>query len=1080
MNDAAHNPDAPFVYCHAAAGSGKTFTLVFEYLRLAMSLPPLDKQFRSILAITFTNKAAAEMKGRIMEELETLADEGVDADDGMGAQLLAALAGTRAFPGRTPSPDELQRMAATLQRKILHNYTDLSVATIDSFMHRIVRTFAHDLGHSPDFEVVKDWDMLVEDTVDRLMAMVGTPEAADLTAILRAWADSNMEADKGYNVEGDLRSLASLLAEEDVGRHLQQLDRLTPADFLDIQRSLTAQQHDSEARLRAIGKEAVELLQQTSVTDNDCYHRSQGFLHWFHRLAVGDMVEPNSYVVASLTGGKMVTPGCDKGLAAVLETLRPRLEQLFAKAQHFFEHDMVDYNSRAMILDNLYATALLGRLYRIMDEYLHDEHLLPIAEFNRMINNVVEDEDNPAPFIFERLGNRYRHFLVDEFQDTSVMQWHNLVPLIENGVAHGYGSLVVGDGKQAIYRFRQGDVRQFLRLPHVDGMRHHGTTLALPGNSRLLPLGTNYRTMSAVVDFNNDFFSDIVRKQFHDDDWIREVYVGRDNDGRCREAGDEELRQTKHKTGEGHVCIAMVDSKVRTDLYAEVRDTVQMLVNERGYAYRDIMILARSNSQLADLGAWLAVESDIPQTSSQSFLLRSSDAAMAVVAALRLVHDPGSRAAAVELVQRMQRLGIVADGVDAAVMVGDMDAFTTRLASLSGGIKLDTDELASRDVYDMCEDVVRRLRIDGIDMPYIGTLLDAAATFAASHRQNLGEFLQWLDDNPDISARVSDKLDAVQMLTIHKAKGLQKPVVVCMFLPAEERMPSMWVDVPEGICGDGPQLPTAYVRFKKNTPNRFADQCDAEMDLARLDDLNVLYVALTRPEDQLFVLCQRGKAGYPALLEQYISERQLEAGADGRVHLGDAGWHKQVGGSGSKKKRAKDKTVLQLHRLSFADWTSRVSIASPSERATTSLLEDKVRFGIYAHELLSSIRCAADVDIVMTRFRERYPLEADEAAALEHLVHAAVEGPASSRFFDASYQSVAELDIYDKGKMSRPDRVVFTPDATWVVDFKTGMPTAENATQVREYCRIVSSMGYPDVSGWLLYLHLDGVDVVPV
>ena len=236
----------------------------------------------------------------------------------------------------------------------------------------------------------------------------------------------------------------------------------------------------------------------------------------------------------------------------------------------------------------------------------------------------------------------------------------------------------------------------------------------------------------------------------------------------------------------------------------------------------------------------------------------------------------------------------------------------------------------------------------------------------------------------------------------------------------------------EGV--EGPQLPTAYVQFKKDVPTRMSDQCDKEMALSRVDELNVLYVALTRPREQLYIVAPSKGSGYPAMLQEYLADRLDDSG---HAHFGDPEWCKPQ----SATVRKGDKEVVPLRKLSFADWTTKVSIASPSEKALTPLLEDKVRFGIYAHELMSGISHAGDVDAAIEGFKERYSAD---------------------------------------GNLGRPDRVVFAEGETFVVDFKTGTPVPQNVVQVRGYCKAIAAMGYPAVSGWLVYLHPEGVEVVPV
>ncbi len=1056
--------DNPFIICKAAAGSGKTFTLVREYLKMALAGPVegIGMRFRGILAITFTNKAANEMKQRIMSELERMSD-GIDPySHTMGAMLLADLNAMPRYQKSPLSAEQLQQLAARLQSAILHHYTDLSVFTIDSFMHRIVRTFAHDLGKPVAFEVLTDQQLLIDEVVNQLMSLAGTPSNEDLTHLLEAYADSNMDSDRGYNVEGSIAELAKLLFDEDIEHRLQRLSKLTFSDFRNIHKRYTSENRKAEAMLRKAGQELLDLLHKTGITAPCCYQGERGFYGYFTKLANGQIVKPNNYVRTSMNDGKLASASCPKQLADDFGTIRSDMLAIYARVDNFFDKEFKQYNTRCLILENLYSTALLGQLYSLLAEYSRNNEVIHLSEFNRMINSIVEDEDNPAPFIFERLGNRYHHFLIDEFQDTSIMQWHNLVPLVENGLAHRSESLVVGDAKQAIYRFRQGDVRQFVRLPHVDGMLHHGQSLSMKGNYRLNLLDTNFRTARSVVEFNNDFFSWLARNRFQDNPLAQDIYIGRDDNDSLRNDGNEELRQKVSHSDEGYVGVSFVDSDDSDAPFAEVLSVVQRLVDERGYSYGDIMILARDNRKLAKLSAYMNVNSNIPQTSRQSFLLKSSDAAMAIVAALRHLHDRCDRVAAADLLQRLVNLGIIENN-HSAEMAGNSSIDLQQLLR-ADGIDFRPDYLCALDLYDCCEELVRQLRIDGIDLPYVGSLLNQAASFAARHRQHLGDFLEWIDEHEGLSAASSDQLDAVRLLTIHKAKGLEAPVVICLLLPQTEHQPLMWVDLPVDEKSSEPQLPTAYVQFKKDMPTTLDDISADEARLNSIDDLNILYVALTRPREQLYLISPLPKKAesYGKMLYDFLGDR-LKGGK--QAEFGN----KECRKHGSKEQNTKQ--VVGLQRLSFSDWTQRVSIASPSEKAADSLLDDKRRFGSYMHDLMAGIEYADDVDDAVARFRSNHILTDDEVDSFARLARQVVSHPDMARFFASNNRVANELSLLNDGRLERPDRVVFADDETWIIDFKTGVPVPQNEAQVRSYCRAVAAMGYPNVKGYLVYIN---------
>ncbi|MBP3762351.1 MAG: UvrD-helicase domain-containing protein [Bacteroidales bacterium] len=1058
----------PFIISSASAGSGKTFTLVREYLRFALSGDEgrIKDNFRHILAITFTNKAANEMKTKIMDSLDLLAARGCEGrGDSLGAQLLQALNQMDCHRTRPLAEGDLMRRAAMLRTAILHRYSDLAVSTIDSFMHRVVRTFAHDLGRPVNFEVRIEQDDLVEQAVSSLMSLVGTEGHDDLTRAVSAFAVSRMEEGKGFAIEGSLATLASQLFAENAGQYLALLRDCTLSDFIDIYRRYTESNRRFEQQLKSLGARALELLASAGMDESVCNQGGRGYLSFFNKLAQGAVSQPNSYAIkvfeaqdycgATLCKAKAYTPAAD----AVAQPLR----EVYFEAQRLLEEQLVDYNTRTLLLANLYSVALLGELERCLREYSDTNEVMHLSEFNKLINSVVLEQD--APFLYERLGNRYSHFLIDEFQDTSVLQWQNLVPLLANGVSQNSESLVVGDAKQAIYRFRQGDVRQFIRLPKVEGMPQHSRTLS---RARFEPLFTSQRSLRAIVDFNNRFFSHVVRKHFADNALARESYIGPSLD--VQPEGERLFQRVapRHADGpEGFVGIDFVETSDPEAIPAQVLSIIADLVENHGFSYRDIMVLGRTRRELAAVGAYLLEHSEVPQSSAESFYLRGSHAVMALVAALRCLADPADRVSAADLMLRLQRLGVLRAGHLDAFLEGQ--GFDLVAVLRAEGMDFNPDVLLSLDLYDCCEQLLRLLRLDGVDTPYVASLLNRAAAFSARHMQSIGDFLRWFDDHPDLSAACSDEGDAVRLLTIHKAKGLDAPVVICPFFTPRPKPYRLWVKVDQSLPSDGKSLPAAFVTLGRDSSTRFDSERDREREETEFDDLNILYVALTRPSERFHAVCAKPNGDaltYSALLAGYLT-------ADGtplQEHYGFGNPDSPRKEGGRKEERAED---VRIDRLSYPEWTSVVRVASPSERALTPLLDGHQRFGIYAHELLSDIQHADDLEPAIRRFVKRQPTGIFDAdlERLQALARDVVSNPLSERFFRAGYQVKNECAIVNGDTECRPDRVVIAPGETWVVDFKTGRDLGEvHDRQVQLYCRTLEAMGYPQVSGWLIYV----------
>lgn len=1057
----------PFIISMASAGSGKTFTLVREYLRFALSGDEqyVDRNFRRILAITFTNKAAAEMKVKLMETLSELAIPGsFPKHAGMRESLLSSLNKMGAHQRQPLTDSDLKRRAAILRTNILHRYSDLSVSTIDSFMHSIVRTFAHDLRLPVNFEVRIEQDDLIEQAVIKLMSLVGTEGHDDLTRAVVDFAISRMEQQKGYGPEYSLKKLAKQLFSEGAEKHLALLRDYTLNQFVSTYKLYSSENTRFEQKIKSLATKALELLASASMDDTVCANGKNGYISYFRKLQGRDIVLPSSntvkvfeaidYCGATLCKAKVIVPGAD----AIAQPLR----EIYFELQNLFGDPLTDYNTRKVLLANLDSVALLGELSRCLQEYSFDNEVVHLSEFNKLINSVVREQD--APFIYERLGNRYSHILIDEFQDTSILQWQNLAPLLANGVSQNCESLVVGDAKQAIYRFRQGDVRQFLHLPEVKGLPEVSRTLS---RARFEPLETNFRARRAIVDFNNDFFSKLVRNYFPDNELASKSYLEPNPDDL---PGHDSLRQKvapKYQHGpEGYVSIEFIDDKAAEPIHSRVLEIIRDLVDNHGYNYRDIMILGRSNKQLARISAYLLTNSDVPQSSQESFFLRGSHAVMTLVAALRCLDDATDRMAAADLIIRLQRLGIVNDICIDALLAGDK--FDLRHTLAVEGIDFNPGQLLSLDIYDLCEHLLRLFRLDGIDTPYVTSILNRAATFSARHMQSVRDFLQWFDDHETLSATCSDAGNAVRLLTIHKAKGLEAPVIICPFFKPAPSIYNVWVDVQDHFQTNGTTLPSAFVSLSNSSDTRFNADRDHEQADSLFDELNVLYVALTRPRERLYVVASKHTTE-----SQSFSKMMASQLADTQGNLKP---RYEFGNPSSPRVTSDDDEnppiALTINRLSFPDWTSLVRVASPSERAVTALLDEQQRFGTYAHELLADIQHADDVDNAIARFARRQPagISDDDLQRLSNLAREVVDNPITERFFRSDYQVKNESTVFDGIREYRPDRIVITPSETWVVDFKTGKDQGESHTnQVKTYCRLLADMGYPQVAGWLLY-----------
>ena len=1043
-----------FIICRASAGSGKTYTLVRQYLLLAFSAQERDlpSRFKHILAITFTNKAANEMKERILKELDSISSLGDKTP--MGSDLASLLH----VDGNT-----LQLMAQTVRRAILHNYSDLAVCTIDSFVHRIVRTFAHDLNLPLNFDVQIDNDLIIQSAVDDLMALAGTEGQDELTEVLCDFAENRMADGKSYMIESELAQLAQQLFKEQTPQYLKLLDDIDSPQFRQIHRDMAAQNRQYEQNLKNLALKAVDTFRSAGLSDNDFFHGSSGAGAFFRKLADGTLTEPNSYVLAYLHGDKLGGSKCPPLILDKLADVKPALASLFDQIQQLRQSGEILYNTRQLLLKNLYSIALLNKLNQLIALYSKENEIVHISQFNQRIAQVVQSQ--PAPFIYERIGNHYYNYLIDEFQDTSRLQWQNLVPLLENGVSSGHTSLVVGDGKQAIYRFRQGDVSQFIALPHVDNPLH-GRLLEQPGISSVQQLDSNYRTAKTIVNFNNSFFQWAVTSRFPDNPELHDIYIGN--------GPSPALAQQAVKEG-GYIQAGfwpLPDG--HTPLWDEMLADILSLVNNQGHSFRDITVLARDNRTLAEISNHLSTH-NIPVVSNESFLLSQSPSVMLLRNMLQYLLDGSDRVAAARVILYLQLLGKISHPLSALFLNHHQPVNLDAILALDG-LPLNSAHLRSLGLYDCCEEMIRMFQLDGIETAYTSTFLNVVAKYANSHRHDLAEFLLWFDDQKDrLSSSTPADLDAVRLMTIHKAKGLESPVVLYPILNKRDILDSIWVEIPSS---SHLPLPASLVHPLQGKPSLFDDQYNDEKRKSDMDRLNVLYVALTRPKEKLFLYCQSPKkdssTAYTSLLFDFFSSLdntfQVRPGV---IAIGsNSPANTPPGNEPSPLTRS-------LHNTLFPEWQSRIAIAEQSAALFSQFDNDAIRHGNQIHEILSLVRDSRDLDNALNNYTLQHRLDPSTAHSLRLTLHNMMQQPQVAQFFQPGLPARNECNIAWHNSVIRPDRIVYPPHSVWVIDFKTGQPLPDHRSQVLHYCDALRAMGHSSVQGFLLYISPLTSQVIP-
>jgi len=1029
-----------FVVYRSSAGSGKTFTLVKEYLKMVLKRPG---EFRHILAITFTNKAANEMKERILDNLKQLSVLESGAPSQAIMHLLPDLRQVTGLDNAGIS----QRAAETL-KLILHNYSDFAITTIDSFVHRIIRTFAHDLHLPLNFEVELDMDKLIAQSVDLLISRVGSNE--QLTKILVRFLETKTENEKSWHIEKDLQEFAKSLMNEDGTIFIERLRNLSLDDFMEINNRVNALIAQFENTVHKIGTEAFQLIQNQNISINSFFHGTNGIGKYFENISKRnfDKLLPNSYVASTINDDKWYTAKLDLTDKIAIDSIKPQLVALFQQIENFKKDRYNEYLLLKLLTKNIYPIAVLNELDKELNEIKTRNNILPISEFNKRIAEIVRNE--PVPFIYERLGEKYHHFLIDEFQDTSVLQWQNLLPLIANSLSYNRFNMIVGDGKQAIYRFRSGEVEQFAQLPYI--YKNDGNPvniereLSLVRNYKAENLNKNFRSKAEIITFNNEFFRCIASNLPPD---YQSIYEGL------------EQEYDPENTG-GLVSIEFLDKKNSESSFEEqnfskINQIIAQAVND-GFEWKDIAILCRSNAKASNIAQYL-IEQGIDIISSQSLLLACSPEVNFMISCLQYLNNPVDAISQRAMKQYLVNTGrIPAEAINKPLKTLTFDFHVSALIKLP--------------LYDLCEKIIRIFTLNNSVNPHIQFFLDAVLEFSMANRQNLSDFLLWWEEKKKTkSIIVPEGINAVRIMTIHKAKGLEFPVVIYPY--AEEKVSltkkSQWVDF------DNPNIPmlrAALLPITKDlATTTLAPLYEEEKGKSLLDLINILYVVLTRASNRLYVLTSfpaneaKEINSIPLFFQQFLKSSGIWSENKTTYIFGKA-----VAFLSGKRSSLSG----NYHLTSFIsnEWHSKVLISQQAVEAWDVENPDKNReWGILLHTCLAKIKTADDIDSVLNDYYLQGILDDDERSRLNENIRQVITHPMLAGYFTHEVTVKTEADILDaNGMLYRPDRLILNGNKAVIIDYKTGKPAEKHRKQLRNYSCLLADLGYTSPKMLLVYL----------
>ncbi len=1035
-----------FTVYRSSAGSGKTFTLVKEYLKIALTDeadPP--QKFRKILAITFTNKAAQEMKDRVIKALKELAAQNTTTQSDLATILVEELKLDTAT---------LAKRSENLLRAILHQYGDFAIGTIDAFTHRIVRNFAYDLGLPVNFEIETEKDARVQKAVDELLSRIGIDD--DLTDTLLRFAEEKADDEKTWQIDKELKATAEILLEENGTIQAGKLKALSMGDFKKMREQLYVLEKSFENRIAVLAQSALDTINKAGLEERHFNQGDKGIARWFQKQADGEykrLLDFGAYVESAVIEGKWISgAGKTQKLGAIIDSIVPELEAKFHAIQEIAVNEYPLYITRCSIRKHIYSLSVLNELEKTFEEFRNQDNVLHISEFNHIISKVVSEQ--PVPFIFEKLGARYSHFLIDEFQDTSGLQWQNILPLIENGLAENNFSMVVGDAKQAIYRWRGGDIEQFIALPAIKNASENplfaDREQSLKRNYKEHPLAKNFRSKREVIEFNNGLFLSLT-KLLHPE--YQNVYNQVSQTVKAgNEGGYVELRFPE-RLGKK----IEKDDSYTTETIALVRDLLA-----QGWKANEIALLTRTNGEGSTLATALIGEG-IDVLSSDSLLLKNSPLIGCLVSLLFSLEHPEDRISLADIATYLNKTG--RGNYPIHTLRTTNDKLENVLSKY--GITEDLSALSIFPLYQQCESLVRILFPEELKNAWVIFFLDELLKFGTTRSSDRQSFFAWWENRSrNASVVVTEGTDAVRVMTIHKSKGLEFPVVILPYLNwAASREKPMWIE-PNDL--DFPNLPAALVHSSKLLQeSTVAPQYEIEKSKRILDQMNVLYVACTRAVNQLYILSERivdKKTPDPLNVAEWLNNvYSQELASSNTIQLGTQELPQRV-----------DKILPEFTTVGAGEgkWIGKIRVKKYSEDSwgNTSTESSRSR-GILLHHLLQEIKSQDQIETVLKSAVNSGLIPSSDYMATLELLNGVLTNPELAPYYTNENDVRTEHEILvPNEKSSRPDRVILNEKEATIIDYKTGVESEDHINQIKHYRSLLQRMGYSPVVGKLVYL----------
>lgn len=975
----------------ASAGSGKTHTLTNEYIALLFKR---ERAYRHILAVTFTNKATEEMKRRVVETL---------------------------YKQSLTNPIAKKKLT-----QILHDYSSFAISTIDRFFQQTMRAFAREIGKNSAYSVELDQEMVLSEAIDNMVMNLDKEENEELLDWLTSLGAASVESGAGWNFKAKLTSLASEIFRETYknmrGHSTAQLiDKKALSLFRD---ELLAIKMEFETRLIEISTSALKSMERHNLLPEHFKGGSRSSIKFFGKAYSGEVPPlPNVFPEMAESPENLVartTIKKDPGLYNSIENCwSDGLANALEQTCYLYETDLLKYNTASAVYDNIHTLGVLSDIEKFVKEYTLEKNIVLIPETTELLNKIIDGSD--APFIYEKTGTRIDHFMLDEFQDTSLMQWQNFLPLILESLSKGNENLIVGDVKQSIYRWRGSDWN----------LLNEGVYKDIPLESITnLDLRYNWRSTKSIIDFNNTFFPHL--------DLVCKTHLETPNLG-VYSSVEQEISSLK-RDSQGHVLVKFFENQREGPSWKELAMEYSIWLIEtwkkNGHSIKEITFLVRTNNDGQMVVNYL-LEKGYPVISDEALLVSSSPLVRKIIAILKYILNP-------------------------------QDSVNNTIATFLG---IDTSAIASLShlpLYELCEEAIREMNIDFNDSEslFINSFLDLVLDYGKGENAHIAAFVKWWDQKGvKKSVPAPEGQEALRVMTIHKAKGLGIPIVVLPFfeLPLDYggyNAPTLWCQSNEEPYSRIPMLPVKY--SKALSDSFFNPQYREERVKAFVDNMNLAYVALTRAETEMAILAPIPPKSGESLSVSRVLYSMLDSALEDNVY--NQGDFTQKAG----QEHVELLNIIKVPAFTSFNTESRLKLTLRGEEYFNERSSRGV--GLIMHRIMEDIVTERDLhkalDSALSQGILSYEMRGEAQAKIEEMFKAVRE----RHWFDGTYKVYRELEILvPGGSVKRPDRVLMGAKAQ-VIDFKFGKKQEQShINQVREYVSLIQEAGVAYVTGYVWY-----------